>query len=99
MSNLHPVKTAGIFDSDPANRWQFFLDELMRFRPTKLAHAWVLGPELLRDNRDLFPHTYCAREFGERPLQNNFVHCITSRKLQKSPLPVLHYRLPPSPQS
>src|SRR5260370_241323 len=92
ISNLHPVKTAGIFDSDPANRWQFFLDELMRFTPTKLADAWVVEPELLQDNRGLFARTYCAREFCERDFRDSFLPCNTSSNDHKGTLRGLHYQ-------
>ena len=68
----------------------------MHFTPTKLTGAWVIEPQLHKDNRGFFARTYCAREFSEQGLVDTFVQCNTSWNARKGTVRGLHYQLPPS---
>lgn len=67
----------------------------MRFSATKLVGAWVVEPQLHKDSRGCFARTYCAREFAEQGLTENFVQCNTSWNARKGTLRGLHYQVTP----
>jgi dTDP-4-dehydrorhamnose 3,5-epimerase len=70
----------------------------MKFIETKLEGAFIVEPELHEDSRGFFGRTFCAREFGERGLERNFVQCSISLNRQKGTLRGLHYQRPPAPE-
>jgi dTDP-4-dehydrorhamnose 3,5-epimerase len=68
----------------------------MHFTPTKLEGAWVVQPQVHKDERGLFARTYCAKEFLRQGLVDKFVQCNTSWNARKGAVRGLHYQLPPS---
>ena len=68
----------------------------MRFTATELEGAWFVDVEAHEDNRGLFARTFCACEFRERGLTDNFVQCNSSWNIQKGTIRGLHYQLSPS---
>lgn len=71
----------------------------MRFIATKLAGACIIESEPHEDSRGLFARTFCAREFREHSLVDNFVQCNTSWNARKGTIRGLHYQLPPSSEA
>ena len=68
----------------------------MRFAATELEGAWIVDVEAHEDNRGLFARTFCACEFRERGLTDNFVQCNSSWNIRKGTIRGLHYQLSPS---
>jgi dTDP-4-dehydrorhamnose 3,5-epimerase len=68
----------------------------MRFTATKLAGAYIIEPQLHKDDRGLFARTYCAREFRDQGLRGTFVQCNTSWNAHAGTVRGLHYQLPPA---
>jgi len=68
----------------------------MRFLPTPLAGATVLGIEPQVDARGFFARTWCAREFAAQGLPVQFVQTSISRNNRRGTVRGLHLQLPPS---
>lgn len=71
----------------------------MIFVPLSLAGAYVIEPELKRDDRGFFTRTFCGDEFAERGLANEFVQsnlCFTEKR---GVLRGMHYQLPPAAEA
>jgi dTDP-4-dehydrorhamnose 3,5-epimerase len=68
----------------------------MRFVPTGLAGAMVVGIEPLSDARGFFARTWCAREFSAQGLPAQFVQASISRNTRRGTVRGLHLQLPPS---
>lgn len=67
----------------------------MRFLETKLADAWLLEPEPIRDERGYFMRTFCARDFAERGLETHFVQHSRSFSARKGTLRGMHFQTAP----
>ena len=68
----------------------------MRFIPLSLDGAFLIEPELFRDERGLFARTFCAREFETLGLKTTFAQCSTSWNTRKGTLRGLHYQQAPA---
>jgi dTDP-4-dehydrorhamnose 3,5-epimerase len=67
----------------------------MRFIPTKFAGAFIIEHEPIADSRGWFGRSFCARDFAEQGLTNNFVQWSTSFSLKRGTLRGLHYQRTP----
>jgi dTDP-4-dehydrorhamnose 3,5-epimerase len=67
----------------------------MRFEETDLPDACLIIPEPVRDERGFFARTFCAREFGERGLETNFVQHSISASARKGTLRGMHFQTEP----
>jgi dTDP-4-dehydrorhamnose 3,5-epimerase len=67
----------------------------MRFEDTDLPDACLIIPEPVRDERGFFARTFCAREFGERGLETNFVQHSISASTRKGTLRGMHFQTEP----
>ena len=61
--------------------------------------AWLVELEPHLDERGLFSRTFCAREYRQQGLVDNFVQCNTSWSARRGTLRGLHYQLPPSSET
>ena len=67
----------------------------MKFTETQLKGAYIIEPELLRDERGFFARSWCQKEFTERGLNTNLVQCNISFNLKKGTLRGMHYQAKP----
>lgn len=67
----------------------------MRFEDSDLPDACLIIPEPVRDERGFFARTFCAREFGERGLETNFVQHSISASTRKGTLRGMHFQTEP----
>ncbi|CAD5956026.1 dTDP-4-dehydrorhamnose 3,5-epimerase [Planktothrix agardhii] len=67
----------------------------MKFTETKLKGAYIIEPELIRDERGFFARSWCQKEFTERGLNPNLVQCNISFNLKKATLRGMHYQAKP----
>lgn len=67
----------------------------MRFRPTDFDGAWLIEPEPIRDERGFFMRQFCAKEFAQRGLTNDFVQHSMSYSSSRGTLRGLHYQVAP----
>jgi dTDP-4-dehydrorhamnose 3,5-epimerase len=67
----------------------------VRFVETTLPGAWVIEPELLRDDRGWFARTFDAREFADRGLEPAIAQCNASFNALAGTLRGLHYQAEP----
>ena len=67
----------------------------MKFTETKLKGAYIIEPELIRDERGFFARSWCQKEFTERGLNPNLVQCNISFNLKKGTLRGMHYQAKP----
>ena len=67
----------------------------MRFVETKLADAWLLQPEPIRDERGYFMRTFCAHAFADRGLETHFVQHSRSFSARQGTLRGMHYQTAP----
>ena len=68
----------------------------MRFQPTALAGAVLVGIEPQADARGFFARTWCAREFAAHGLPVQFVQSSISYSVRRGTLRGMHVQLPPS---
>lgn len=68
----------------------------MRFTELPLKGAYLIELQPHEDNRGLFARTFCAREFHEQGLAENFVQCSTSWNAREGTVRGMHYQMPPS---
>lgn len=71
----------------------------LKFVATELADAWIVEPELHRDERGWFARSFCQREFAERGLSDVVAQCNLSHNHRKGTLRGMHYQLPPSAEA
>ncbi|MEO6599634.1 MAG: dTDP-4-dehydrorhamnose 3,5-epimerase [Polyangiaceae bacterium] len=71
----------------------------MRFVESELPGAYLIDLEPHIDERGFFARSYCAREFAEHGLPENFPQCNLSRNRRKGTLRGMHYDAPPSAES
>jgi dTDP-4-dehydrorhamnose 3,5-epimerase len=68
----------------------------MRFTETPLKNAFVVEVEPQTDIRGSFARTFCAREFKNEGLVENFVQCNMSWNAHRGTVRGMHYQLAPS---
>ncbi|MGE5219468.1 MAG: dTDP-4-dehydrorhamnose 3,5-epimerase [Chloroflexota bacterium] len=67
----------------------------MKFLETKLKGAFIIEPELLRDDRGFFARTWCRREAEAVGLSTDWVQCNVSFNRVKGTLRGMHYQAAP----
>jgi len=67
----------------------------LKFTETQLKGAYIIEPELIRDERGFFARSWCQKEFTERGLNTNLVQCNISFNLKKGTLRGMHYQAKP----
>ena len=68
----------------------------MRFTETPLKGAFVVEIEAQTDARGAFARTFCAAEFRNKGLVENFVQCNMSWNERRGTVRGMHYQLAPS---
>ena len=68
----------------------------MHFSETILKGAFVIEPEAHQDGRGLFARTFCAHEFRDHNLEDQFVQCNASWNAHRGTVRGLHYQVSPS---
>lgn len=71
----------------------------MIFTETALPGAFVIEPELFRDERGFFSLIWSEKEFAEHGLESRLVQCNVSFNLKKGTLRGMHYQLAPYTQA
>jgi dTDP-4-dehydrorhamnose 3,5-epimerase len=71
----------------------------MTFTETALAGAFVIKPELIKDERGFFARVWSEKEFGEHGLESRLVECDASFNLKKGTLRGMHYQVAPHAQA
>jgi dTDP-4-dehydrorhamnose 3,5-epimerase len=66
---------------------------------TRLEGAFVIEPELFKDERGYFAELWTQVQLQERGLENLFVQCNLSRTQRKGTLRGLHYQVTPHAQA
>ncbi len=67
----------------------------MKFIGTGLNGAWLIEPEQHHDERGFFARSFCAREFAENGLPENFPQCNISFNHKKGTLRGMHFQKEP----
>ncbi len=67
----------------------------MVFEELELSGAFLIEPELERDERGFFARTFCQREFARRGLVDVFVQTSVSFNHSKGTLRGMHYEVAP----
>jgi dTDP-4-dehydrorhamnose 3,5-epimerase len=67
----------------------------MIFTETKIRGAFIIEPELLRDERGFFTRIFCKEEFEENGLDSSIVQCSISYNKRKGTLRGMHYQAAP----
>ena len=67
----------------------------MIFTETKLNGAFIVEPELLKDERGFFARTWCQKEFEDQGLVAMIVQANTSFNTRAGTLRGMHYQLAP----
>jgi dTDP-4-dehydrorhamnose 3,5-epimerase len=71
----------------------------MKIIGTILSGAFIIDPELKEDSRGFFARSFCAREFADHGLVNNYVQCSISFNRSRGTLRGLHYQVSPACES
>jgi dTDP-4-dehydrorhamnose 3,5-epimerase len=67
----------------------------MKFIETKLKGAYLIEPDLIRDNRGFFARSWCQKEFTDNGLNPNLVQCNISFNHNQGTLRGMHYQIAP----
>ena len=67
----------------------------MIFTETPLKGAFVVEPEIIKDERGFFARTFCREEFTSRGLNPNVAQCNISFNSKKGTLRGMHYQAEP----
>ena len=67
----------------------------MRFAPTPLPGAFLIGLEERRDDRGFFARSFCAREFAEHGLDPRLVQISVSFNHRRGTVRGMHYQAEP----
>jgi dTDP-4-dehydrorhamnose 3,5-epimerase len=67
----------------------------MIFTETKIKGAFIIEPQLLRDERGCFARTFCKDEFEEYGLETDIVQCNISYNKKKGTLRGMHFQARP----
>ncbi len=71
----------------------------MKFIPTALEGAYIIGLEPFKDERGLFARTYCKKEFAAIGHDDDFVQINHSRTIPKAAIRGMHFQVPPSAET
>ncbi|MDD3487152.1 MAG: dTDP-4-dehydrorhamnose 3,5-epimerase [Candidatus Moranbacteria bacterium] len=71
----------------------------MEFKETSLEGAYLIVPQVFRDERGFFLETYSEKKFAEAGVDARFVQDNHSLSVQKGVLRGLHFQLPPNAQA
>lgn len=67
----------------------------MKFNKTPIPGAYLIDLEKRGDERGFFARLFCAKEFQQEGLENNFVQANNSLSAQRGTLRGIHYQLTP----
>jgi dTDP-4-dehydrorhamnose 3,5-epimerase len=67
----------------------------MRFDPTPLPGAFLIGPERIADERGFFARTFCRRDFGSHGLNPDVAQRNVSYSRARGTLRGMHFQKPP----
>ena len=67
----------------------------MNFTETFLKGAFLIEPELVRDERGMFARTWCQKEFEAQGLKVTWVQSSVSVSSHRGTLRGMHYQVPP----
>jgi dTDP-4-dehydrorhamnose 3,5-epimerase len=67
----------------------------MRFIETELKGAFIVEPELIRDERGFFARTWCKKEFEQQGLLVDLVQCNISFNRREGTLRGMHFQAAP----
>ncbi|MBX3013814.1 MAG: dTDP-4-dehydrorhamnose 3,5-epimerase [Caldilineaceae bacterium] len=67
----------------------------MLFQPTKLADAYLVEVQPIRDERGFFARAWCVQEFADHGLDTKLVQCNLSFNQQRGTLRGMHYQQEP----
>jgi dTDP-4-dehydrorhamnose 3,5-epimerase len=67
----------------------------MKFIETKLKGAYLIEPDLIRDDRGFFARSWCQKEFTDNGLNPNLVQCNISFNHHQGTLRGMHYQIAP----
>ena len=67
----------------------------MIFTETPLKGAFVIEPEIIKDERGFFARTFCREEFAARGLNPNVAQCNLSFNAKKGTVRGMHYQAEP----
>jgi dTDP-4-dehydrorhamnose 3,5-epimerase len=71
----------------------------VKFTETRLSGAFVVEPELIKDDRGFFARSFCRQEFARLGLVGEFVQNNVSFNATKGTLRGLHYQSDPFPET
>jgi dTDP-4-dehydrorhamnose 3,5-epimerase len=71
----------------------------MRFFPTRFTDAWIIEPQVHRDERGFFLESYSARVFADHGIGATFVQDNHALSTARGVLRGLHFQAPPHGQS
>jgi dTDP-4-dehydrorhamnose 3,5-epimerase len=71
----------------------------MRFEKTTVPGVYVVGLDLLEDERGFFARSFCADEFAEHGLDSSFVQCNVSFNRRAGTVRGLHFQAAPAAES
>jgi len=74
------------------------MGEKLKFSPTPLQGAYIVTPNLLKDNRGEFFRTYCKTEFTEIKFDKEFVQMNHSINYRRGTMRGLHFQSPRAPE-
>ena len=67
----------------------------MKFIPTKLAGAYIIELEPIKDDRGFFGRSWCHQEFIQQGLNPHVVQCNISFNSQRGIIRGMHYQVAP----
>lgn len=67
----------------------------MIFEALALSGAYLIHPELLKDERGFFARSFCQDEFEDNGLNASVAQCNISFNWKKGTLRGMHYQIPP----
>ena len=71
----------------------------MIFNETALRGAFIVEPQLMRDDRGFYARTWCQKEFKAQGLNPSLVQCGVSFNHKKGTLRGMHYQVAPHGQA
>ena len=67
----------------------------MKFNESPIPGVFVIELDLLKDDRGFFARGFCANEFSDHGLENQFVQCNLSYNIEKATTRGLHFQHSP----
>ena len=64
----------------------------MKYIKSSLKDAFLIEPELLKDNRGFFTRTYCEEDFMKHGMDIKFVQCNVSHNDKAQTLRGIHFQ-------